>query len=345
MSRPFSLSEIQQVIGGEIVGDRDLLIFGVAGLEEAGDKELSFLANPRYASLLSKTAAGAVIIPPDASLPPSGNAIRHENPSLAFQKLIEAYKRTLPPMSHFSGVHPLAFVAEGVSLGVNVTISPFAVIEKGAEIGDGTFVGSHTYMGPMAKLGKNCWIHPHVTIREGVHVGDRVIIQPGAVIGSDGFGYFTDSEGKHQKLDQLGSVTLADDVEIGASTTIDRARFAMTHVGAGTKIDNLVQVAHNVTMGKHCIIVSGSAIAGSTRLGDHVILMGRVAVNGHCSIVSKTRVAACGVVQKDIREPGDYGGFPLVPIKTFHRNYVVAKELGKRIQDLEKEVYDKKGKE
>jgi UDP-3-O-[3-hydroxymyristoyl] glucosamine N-acyltransferase len=345
MSRPFSLAEIQQVIGGEIVGNRDLLIFGVAGLEEAGAQELSFLANPRYASHLAKTAAGAVIIPPDASLPPSGNAIKHENPSLAFQKLIEAYKKTLPPMSHFKGIHPLAFVAEGVALGLNVTISPFAVIEKGAKIGDGTFVGSHTYVGPQATVGKECWIHPHVTLREGVIVGDRVILQPGAVIGSCGFGYLTDGEGKHKKLDQLGNVTLGDDVEIGANTTIDRARFATTDIGAGTKVDNLVQIAHNVWIGKHCILVSGTAVAGSSKLEDHVILMGRVAVNGHLTIVSQTRVAACGVVQKTIRESGDYGGFPLVPIKTFHRNYVVAKELGKRIQDLEKEVYGKKSKE
>ena len=336
MSRPYKLSEIQAVIGGEIVGNRDLLIYAVAGLEEATEKDLSFLANPRYTSLVPKTKACAVILPKGAPMPPSGNAIIHEEPSYAFQKLIEAYKQALPPFSYFKGVHKSAFVDEGATLKEGVTVSPFAVIEKGAEVGEGTFIGSHVYIGPSVKIGKNCWIHPNVSLREGTILGDRVILQPGVVVGSCGFGFIPDATGKYQKLDQLGAVRIGNDVEIGAGTTIDRARFAETTIGDGTKIDNLVQIAHNVTIGKNCILVSGVAIAGSTLLEDNVILMAKVAVNGHLKIVKNTRVSACSVVQKSIREPGDYGGFPLVPMNTFKRNYVAAKDLATRFQDLEK---------
>ena len=338
MTRPFKLSEIQAVIGGEIVGNPDLPISGVAGLDEASEKELSFLSNPRYTSLVSKTAAGAVILPKGGPLPPSGNAIFHDNPSAAFQKLIATYKQTMPPQSYFKGISPLAYVAEGAKLEEGVTLCPFAVIEKGAVIGKGSFIGSHTYVGPSSKIGEDCWIHPHVTIREGVVLGNRVILQPGAVIGSCGFGFLPDADGNYQKLDQLGSVAIGDDVEVGANTTIDRARFAKTEIGAGTKIDNLAQIGHNVKLGKRNIVVSGVGIAGSTETGDNVVLMAKTAVNGHLKIAANTKFAACSVIAQSVTESGEYGGYPLTTLKAFRRNYVVGTKLADRIQRIEKQL-------
>ena len=338
MTRPFKLSDIHAVIGGEIVGNPDLLIYGVAGLDEASEKELSFLANPRYTPHVQKTKAGAVILPEGGALPPSGNAIIHENPSLAFQTLLTAYKQTLPPQSYFKGISPLSSIAEGVNLSEGVTVCPFAVIEKGAVIGKGSFIGSHTYIGPEVKIGEKCWVHPHVTIREGVIIGNRVILQPGAVIGSCGFGFLPDAEGHYQKLDQLGTVSIGDDVEVGANTTIDRARFAKTDIGSGTKIDNLVQIGHNVKLGKDNIVVSGTGIAGSTETENNVVFMAKTAVNGHLKIVKDTKFAACSVIAQSVTESGEYGGYPLVPLKIFRRNYIIATKLAEKILKLEKQV-------
>jgi len=340
--RSFKLSDIHAVIGGEMVGNPNLPISGVAGLEEATEKELSFLSNPRYTSLVSKTAAGAVILPKGGPLPPSGNAIFHDNPSAAFQTLINTYKQTLPPQSHFKGISPLAYVAEGAKLEEGVTVAPFAVIEKGAVIGKHSFIGAHSYVGPSAMIGEDCWIHPHVTVREGVIIGNRVILQPGAVIGSCGFGFLPDSEGNYHKLDQLGTVAIGDDVEVGANTTIDRARFAKTDIQAGSKIDNLVQIAHNVKLGKRNIVVSGTGIAGSTESGDDVVFMAKTAVNGHLKIAAKSRFAACSVIAQSVTESGEYGGYPLVPLKTFRRNYIVGTKLADKFAQIEKQIRDLK---
>jgi len=190
------------------------------------------------------------------------------------------------------------------------------------------------YVGPQSTIGMDCTLHPHSVVREATVIGNRVILQPGAVIGSCGYGYLTDRSGHHTKLDQLGNVVIGDDVEVGANTTIDRARFQSTSVQEGTKIDNLVQIAHNVEIGKHNLIVAQVGIAGSTKIDDHVVLGGKVAVNGHIHIGKGVRVAACSGISKSLPEAGDYGGVPVQPLAEYNRNTVYLRRVGELFQRL-----------
>ncbi len=305
----FTLKEIAKKIEGSVEGDAQCQITGVSGIEEAQTGDLTFVANTKYASTVKTTKASAVIVPQD--FPGFGkNIIRCANPSFAFVKAAGLFaEKTLPQLN---GLHKTALIDTKAKCGKGVAVGPYAVIEAGVEIGADTVICSGCFIGHDTKIGSGCLIYPNVTIREKNLMGNRVIVHSGTVIGSDGFGFLT-VDGVHKKIPQMGTVEIQDDVEIGANVTIDRARFAKTVIGKGTKIDNLVQIAHNVKIGEHCLIVSQVGISGSSTLEDHVTLAGQVGVAGHLTIGKNTIVASKSGIPSDVPPNSFVWGIPAKP--------------------------------
>lgn len=349
MSDLLEVSDLAKRFGGELSRPLSAHIKGIETLENASDSDLTFLsleAYERYLSALAKTDASLALVPASKKeellkLNIKPTLLFVENPSLAFQEMIDFFCKTSPATS-FEGIHPTAVVDPSASIGKNVIIGPYVVIEKNAQIGDHTQCHAHVAIGPGARIGSDCHIFSHVSIREGCTLGDRVIIQPGAVIGSCGFGYLTTKEGIHKKLPQHGTVVIEDDVEIGANSTIDRARFKETRIGQGTKIDNLCQVAHNVTIGKANLIVSQTGIAGSTTTGAGCVFAGQSASIGHLKIADRSILAARGAYSKSVETPGGtYNGAPAVPIIEHNKIQAHLRRIpsyAKRIQALERKV-------
>lgn len=341
MKRYFTLSELSTLTESEMVGDPDHLITGIETLEFAGGEDVSFLANTpyastSYASAMRASKAGVICIDQETSPLAGRNFLIAENPSLTFQKIA----RTLLPSnpSGFEGIHPTAVVHEGATVEEGATIGPYAVIDQGAQVGQGSQIGPFACIGANTLLGSDCLLYAHSVVREGCILGNRVILQPGAVVGSCGFGYITDKAGHHIKLEQLGSVIVEDDVEIGANTTIDRARFKTTRIRRGSKIDNLVQIGHNVEIGEDNIIVSQTGIAGSAKTGHHVIMGGQAGVVGHLEIADETMIATRGGVSKSIPIKGKYAGEPVMPLSKHNRMQVHLRKIetyAKQIESLE----------
>jgi UDP-3-O-[3-hydroxymyristoyl] glucosamine N-acyltransferase len=335
--KSFSLAELAEKTGSQLIGDPQLMITGVNTLEEALSSDASFLANPRYREAMKKSAAGVICIQaPEAE---EKNYLVSENPSLTFQLIAELLLASSKG-SGFTGIHPTAIIHPTAVLGAHVSIGPYAVIDRDVKIGDGTSIGSHVSIGFEVHIGKDCFIHPSCCIRERCILQDRVILQPGAVIGSCGFGYLPNAQGHFIKLEQLGNVILEDDVEIGASTTIDRSRFKSTVVRKGSKIDNLVQIAHNVEVGEHNVIAAQTGIAGSAKMGKHVMLGGQVGILGHVELDSHVKIATRGGASKYLKA-GEYRGSPAIPIAEFHRQEVHVRKLKDyviRIKELERKL-------
>ena len=323
-----SLRELAELTKSRLVGDPNHGITGVEDLASASSEEASFLANPIYRPLLSTTEAGVICIDSETPLIEGKNYLISEKPSDTFQQIVRLFLSPLP--SGFTGIHPSAVIHPSVKIGQNVDIGPHVVIDQGCTIGDHTHIGAGAAIGPGVSIGTHCHIHPNVTIREGCILGNRVIIQPNAVIGSCGFGYTTDNSGKHLKQEQLGIVILEDDVEIGANTTIDRARFKATRICRGTKIDNLVQIAHNCTLGPYNIIVAQTGISGSVKTGRHVIMGGQTGTVGHIQIADGAMFAARSGIKKSIRKGGKYGGNPAVALEDHNREQVTLRRLLKK---------------
>jgi UDP-3-O-[3-hydroxymyristoyl] glucosamine N-acyltransferase len=330
----YTLRELAEIVGARLVGEPDVRISGVAALASAMPHEASFLANPRYEQDMRRSRAGVIVVTEQVEQEAGKNFLIASNPSRAFQTIVELFCSAGRVLSGFSGIHSTAVVHPSAVLGPDVTVGPQAVIDAEVHIGKGSAIGVGSYIGPKTILGEGCLIHPRVVIREGCQLGNRVIIQPGAVIGSCGYGYVADAQGHHQKLNHVGNVVIEDDVEIGANTTIDRARFASTKIGEGTKIDNLVQIGHNVIIGKHCLIVAEVGIAGSTTIGNHVILAGKVAVNGHITIGDHVVVGACSGVSTSILEPGYYGGIPVMPREKYNKMTVLLRHIEEFVREL-----------
>jgi UDP-3-O-[3-hydroxymyristoyl] glucosamine N-acyltransferase len=323
--------------GGELHGDPDQEISGAAALAEATADEIAFYSDPRYGSLLRKTRAAAIFVPLNFSDTISAAQIRVANPSKAFEQVVLKFAPN--PISFAAGVHSSAIVDPSVKLGNRVSIQPHAVIEAAVSIGDDTVVGAGSYIGHESVIGASCVIYPNATIRERTRIGARVIIHSGAVIGADGFG-FEFVEKRHEKIPQLGIVQIDDDVEIGANTTIDRARFGRTWIQEGVKIDNLVQVAHNVVIGRHSIIAAQTGISGSTRVGEYVTMAGQVGIVGHVTIGDRTVLAAQSGVSKDI-PGGVWFGYPAAPLPEAKRQVAWVRRLGKlfdRVKAIEKKL-------
>ena len=307
-----SVGELARLVGGEVEGDGSHPIEGVADLAGAGPKEISFFAHPRYEAMARQTHAGALIVGTSAPKDLGRIRIRVAQPSAAFTKIAALFAP--PPAPPVSGVHPTALVAEGVQLGSGVGLGPYVVIEEGTQVGEGTQIGAGSYVGRNVQVGSRCVIHPRVFVGERCRIGNRVVLHAGAVVGADGFGYEM-KDGKYVKIPQLGYVQIDDDAEIGANTTIDRGRFARTHIGEGAKIDNLVMIAHNCVVGPHSVIVAQSGLSGSTTTGHHVTIAGHVGTVGHIHIGSGAILTAKSGVTKDVPEGQTWRGAPARPIK------------------------------
>lgn len=323
--------------GGELVGDPSLQITGAASLGEAVPGEISFYSDPRYGTLLRKTRASAVFVPSDFAESIATTQIRVANPIKVFEQVV--LKFAPKPIAFAAGIHPRAVVDPSAQLGKRVSIQPYAVIETGATIGDDTIIGAGSYIGHETVIGSACLIYPRVTIRERSRIGSRVIIHSGAVIGADGFG-FEIVDGRHEKIQQLGIVQIDDDVEIGANTTVDRARFGRTWIQQGVKIDNLVQIAHNVVIGKDSVIVAQTGISGSTRVGERVTMAGQVGIVGHVEIADDSVIAAQSGVSKSV-PGGVWFGYPARPIDETKQQIVWIRSLGKlfaRVKEIEKKL-------
>lgn len=335
----YTLRDLAALTQCTLIGDAEHQITGVENLDAASAHEAAFLENPRYEKQLLTTNAGVVFIHPDVTRLPNRNYLVTANPSLAFQEVIELFIK--PPLTGFTGVHPTAIIHPTASIADDVSIGPYAIIDRDVKIGPSTIIGAHVFIGAETSIGSTCYCHPHVTIREQCDIGHRVVIQPGAVIGSCGFGYFTDNKGQHTKLKQLGRVIIEDDVEIGANTTIDRARFKCTRICKGTKIDNLVQIGHQVEIGQNNLIVSQVGIAGSTKTGKHVVIGGQVGIAGHLRITDGVMLAARAGVSKSLLQSGPYSGAPAVPIREFNEQIVQLRGISKwikRLKELENKI-------
>jgi UDP-3-O-[3-hydroxymyristoyl] glucosamine N-acyltransferase len=323
--------------GGELVGDPKVEITGAASLAEATSGEISFFTTRKYIGLLRKTRASAVFVPPDFAEPLAAAQVRVSNPTKAFEQVVLKFAPKL--ITFAPGIHPSAIVGSGVRLGERVSIQPHVVIEDDAQIGDGTIIGAGSYIGHETIIGSACLIYPLVTIRERSLIGSRVIIHSGAVIGADGFG-FEMVDGEHQKIQQLGIVQVDDDVEIGANTTVDRARFGRTWIQQGVKIDNLVQIAHNVIIGKNSVIVAQTGISGSTRVGERVMMGGQVGIAGHLEIAEGTMIAAQSGVSKSL-PGGVWFDSPAVPLAEAKRQIAWIHRLGRlfaRVKEIERKL-------
>jgi UDP-3-O-[3-hydroxymyristoyl] glucosamine N-acyltransferase len=338
--KSFTLAELADLLSAQLIGNPLLSIKGANALDKAKGHDASFLSNPRYRDAMKETKAGVVCI--DRETPPvdGKNYLVVDDPSRSFQKIIELFHSSQSSTA-FIGIHPTAVIDPSASIGQEVTIGPYAVIDRNVQIKDRTKIGAHTFIGADAHIGSDCQIYPSCVVRERCRLGDRVILQSGAIIGSCGFGYTTDPEsGRHYKLEQLGIVVLEDDVEIGANTTIDRSRFDETIIRQGTKIDNLVQIAHNVQIGHHNLIAAQTGIAGSTQTGHHVILGGQVGILGHVVLDDLVMIAAQSGVSKSLKK-GKYRGSPAISINDYHRQEVFVRRLEEyieRIKQLESKV-------
>jgi UDP-3-O-[3-hydroxymyristoyl] glucosamine N-acyltransferase len=310
-----------------VSGDGETLIGGLATLDDAGEGELTFLANPKYAGKVATTKASAVLLPEGAN-PQGRNAIFHANPYLAFAKLLTLfYTAPAAPLGVMAG----AFVADGVKLGADVSVHPGASIAPGVVVGDRVTLHSGVVLYPGVTLGDDVTLHANVSVRERCRIGNRVTVHDGTVIGSDGFGYAPDGNSWY-KIPQIGIVVIEDDVEIGSNSVIDRAALEVTRISRGTKIDNLVQIAHNCVIGEDCMIVSQVGISGSTQLGNHVIMGGQVGVAGHLKIGDNVMIAAKSGVPGNIAANQMVGGIPAIP----HREWLKAASMVPKLPEFRK---------
>ncbi len=332
-----TLAEIASLIKGEVVGDKNFVVTGVSGIREAKEGDLTFIADPKYISSAKETKASVIIISREMDVP-GKFVIRTDNPSLAFTQVLTLISED----ENFcrKGIHKTAVIAPDAVLGKNVAIGPHVVIESQAKIGNNTVIYSGTFVGNKTIIGRDCLIYPNVTLRECIMIGNDVIVHSGTVIGSDGFG-FIKINGVHKKIPQVGTVIIEDDVEIGSNVTIDRARFNKTIIGQGTKIDNLVQIAHNVVIGKNCIIISQVGISGTVTIEDEVVLAGQAGVGGHLTISKGAIVTAQAAVMKSIPPSEKVSGSPARPYMEAKRALATMQKLPqyvKKIKELEKRV-------
>jgi len=322
--------ELARLVGGILSGQSERLIRGVATLEEAGPDDLSWVGEARHLARLAASAAGVVLVPTGSALPEGRTVIQVADPDLALCTALAALAPPSPTVP--AGVDGRACVAEtavveGACVGPYVFVGPHAVVGAGTQLHAGVYVGAHS------RIGRDCVLWPNVVLREYTTLGDRVILHANVTIGADGFGYLQ-RQGRNVKIPQIGRVIIEDDVEIGANSCVDRARSGVTRIGRGTKIDNLVQIGHNVRIGEHCIIVAQCGISGSTTLGDQVVLAGQVGLIDHLRIGSRVVVAAKSGVARDIPDGQVWRGIPAVENSEYGRQAVGIRRLPEIMQQL-----------
>lgn len=348
-------SQLAMTVGAALVGDGERTLDGCAALDVAGPTEVSFLANPKYASALTATKAGAVILSKNHAdqAPPGLTLLIAPSPYFAFRQAVVAlhgFRRHPGP-----GISPLAVVDPGAALGEGCSVQPFAVIAAGVRIGARSVIYPHCYIGPDTDIGEDCVIFSNVTVYDGCILGNRVTIHAGCVIGQDGFGYATHQlpgeELAHHKIPQVGDVVIEDDVEIGANCAIDRATIGTTRIGAGTKMSDLVTIGHGSTIGRHNLLVAQVGIAGSTVTGDYVAMGGQAGIAGHLKIGPGAQIAAQSGVMTDIEPGARYGGQPALPLAQAKRRFLMlsrlpalggeVRALRKRVEELESQTLQK----
>ena len=330
------LKEIASRIGCRLEGDGDIDIHRIVGLEEAGPGDLTFFANPKYAAQLKSTRASAVILADavdDSGLPDGISTLRTSHPYVAFARAAQLFApRPATPV----GIHPLAWVAPSAVVAADASIGAFVSVGDRARIGAGAIVYPHVTIGEDAQIGDHCVIHARVSIRERVVLGHRVVVQDGAVLGSDGFGFAKGPDGTHHKIPQVGGLVIEDDVEIGANTTIDRPAVGETRIGAGSKIDNLVQVAHGVKIGQRVLLAAQVGIAGSTKLEDNVTLAGQVGVAGHLTVGQGVVATAQTGIPNSVEAGSFISGYPAIA----NRDWLKSSAIFRKLPELKKAVSD-----
>jgi UDP-3-O-[3-hydroxymyristoyl] glucosamine N-acyltransferase len=325
----YTLGEIADRVGGTVRGDAARKVAGIRPLTEAGPEDLSFVAHPKYRRAAAASRAAGLLASDRESLP-GHNLILVANPYAALAGVIGLF---FPPSDRQTGISPRAEIGEGVRLGENVAIGPFAVVGRGSTVADGAWLMPGAVVGEEVTVGSGCVLHPGVVVYARSILGARVVIHAGTVVGSDGFGY-AEEGGSRTKIPQVGNVVIEDDVEIGACAAIDRATFGSTVIGRGSKIDNLVQVAHNVVIGENCVLVAQSGIAGSARIGRGVILAGQAGVAGHLSLGDGSIVGAKSAALQDLPEKSFVLGIPA----TDHREWKRGQAALRRLPDLLRRV-------
>jgi UDP-3-O-[3-hydroxymyristoyl] glucosamine N-acyltransferase len=334
------LRDIAERLQCRLEGDGEVDIVGVAAVQQAQPGELTFVANPRYLPALATTHASAVILgPARAGDPGAPCAVLYtDDPYSAFARAVSLFAPTARPAA---GIDPLSAVADGASIGADVSIGPFVTVGAGATIGARTTIFPNVVIGPDARIGEDCVIHPQVSIREGVIVGDRVTLHDGVVVGSDGFGFARQKDGTHLKIPQHARVVIEDDVEIGANSTIDRPAIGETRISAGTKIDNLVHIAHGVSVGRRALLAAQVGIAGSTIVEDDVMMAGQSGVTGHVRIGAGAIVGAKSAVLQSVDAGSFVTGHPAFDHTDWRKASVVFRQLPalkKRVEELEQRL-------
>ena len=334
--KAFTLGRLAELVGGTVAGDPERRIAGIQTLEEAGEDDLSFLTHPAYRKRAAASRAGALLVGRHLEGVAKDQLVAAD-PPLALGPLLTAFHPAAPVPA---GVHPTAVLGAECVVHATAHLGAYVVLGDGTRVEAGAVLHPGVVVGRGCRVGEGAVLHPHAVLYDGTEVGARSIIHAGAVLGSDGFGYASGG-GEHVKLPHVGRVVVEPDVEIGANTTVDRALLAETRIGEGTKIDNLVQVAHNVRVGRHCLLVSQVGIAGSTRLGDGVVLAGQAGVSGHLELGDGVRVAAASVVFKSLPAGGQYAGIPAIEAGRWRRQQALTgrlEEIRRRLRRLEERI-------
>lgn len=335
----YTATDLAQKFGGTLTGDPEKAVTGFATIEEATPTDITFLANPKYAHFMEKTHAGIVLVKTGYQAPESfkGTLVEVGDPYMAFAALLQEFDKAR--QSAHTGIHAQSYVAETAELAEDVFVGAFASIDAGVSVGKGSKIYANVSLGKNVLVGDNTVIYPNVTIYEGCHIGSNVIIHAGTVIGSDGFGFVPDGNGVYHKIPQVGRVVIMDDVEIGANTVIDRATLGATVIHKGVKLDNLVQIAHNVVIGDHTAVAAQAGISGSTKIGEHCLIGGQVGFVGHITIAAGNKFQAqSGVAKSVTKKDGAWAGAPAFDYQQNLKSQVIFRNLPaleKRLRELE----------
>ncbi|MGV3546797.1 MAG: UDP-3-O-(3-hydroxymyristoyl)glucosamine N-acyltransferase [Pedobacter sp.] len=336
----FTAKQIGEFLNGTIEGDEIAQVSTLSKIEDGKPGSLCFLSNPKYENFLYQTDASIVIVSQDfvPTQPVKSTLVKVKDPYSAFTILLEKYNEVVNSSSKEVGIHNSSYVHPSAKIGENVYVGPFCCIEENVEIGDNTTIYAQTYVGANSIVGANCILYPGVKLYKHTILGSRVTVHSNTVLGSDGFGFAPQADGSYNKIPQIGNVVVEDDVEIGANTAIDRATMGSTFVRKGVKLDNLIQIAHNVDVGANTVVAAQSGISGSTKLGENSVIGGQVGIAGHLTLGKRTQVGAQAGINFNTEENKQWHGSPAQPLKDWMRSTVIFKklpEVDKRVRELE----------
>ncbi len=339
----FTAKQIADILNGIIEGDENVKVSTLSKIEEGEPGSLCFISNPKYENFLYKTAASVVIVA--KSFKPSqafnSTLIKVDDPYSAFSMVLEKYNEFLNASQKQSGIDPSALVDSSAVLEEGVYVGPFCYVGPNVKIAKGTQLVAQNYIGADSSIGANCVFYPGVRVYKESNIGNRVIIHSNSVIGSDGFGFAPQSDGSYNKIAQIGNVIIEDDVEIGANTTIDRATMGSTIIRKGVKLDNLIQIAHNVELGAHTVVAAQTGISGSTKVGEHSLIGGQVGIAGHLNLARKTQIGAKAGINFDTEENKQWHGSPAQPLKEWMRSSVIFRKLpdvDRKVREMESKI-------